>query len=65
MAEGFEGYQRLRAQGAKPDPRVLVTQSNKVGINPIINQRLLASTPGPAGPKSSLRGVIKGDEVLF
>ena len=68
MAEGFEGYQRLlqQAQGAlKPDPRVLVTQSNKVGINPIINQRLLAQHSDPVGPKSLLWGVIKGDEVLF
>ena len=50
MAEGIEGYQELlqQAQAAlKPDPRVLVTQSNKVGINPIINQRLLAAALKP------------------
>ena len=46
MAEGVKGYQALlqRTQaGLKPDPRVLVTQSNNIGINPIINQRLLAA----------------------
>ena len=59
MAEGFEGYQRLlqKAQGAlKPDPRVLVTQSNKVGINPIINQRLLAAALRPSRAKEFVTG---------
>jgi hypothetical protein len=59
MAEGFEGYQRLlkRAQGAlKPDPRVLVTHSNKVGINPIINQRLLAAALRPSRAKEFVTG---------
>lgn len=51
MAEGIEGYQKLlqEAQAAlRPDPRVLVTQSNKVGINPIINQRLLSAALRPS-----------------
>ena len=59
MAEGFEGYHRLlqQAQGAlKPDPRVLVTQSNKVGINPIINQRLLAAALRPSRAKEFVTG---------
>ena len=30
-----------------PNPRVLVTASNKVGINPIINQRILAAALRP------------------
>ena len=50
MEAGVSGYQALlqRAQAAlKPDPRVLVTQSNNVGINPIINQRLLAAALKP------------------
>ncbi len=50
MVQGVEGYQALldRARMAlKSDPRVLVTESNKVGINPIINQRLLAAALRP------------------
>ena len=50
MVQGVEGYQALldRARMAlKSDPRVLVTQSNKIGINPIINQRLLAAALRP------------------
>lgn len=50
MEEGINGYQTLlqRTQVAlKPDPRVLVTQSNNVGINPIINQRILAAALKP------------------
>jgi hypothetical protein len=31
------------ASQLEPDPRVLVTSSNQVGINPIINQRILAA----------------------
>lgn len=59
MAEGIEGYQKLlqQAQAAlKPDPRVLVTQSNKVGINPIINQRLLAAALRPSRAKEFVTG---------
>jgi hypothetical protein len=50
MEAGMSGYQTLlqRTQSAlKPDPRVLVTHSNNVGINPIINQRLLAAALRP------------------
>ena len=59
MAEGFEGYQRLLQQtqsALKPDPRVLVIQSNKVGINPIINQRLLAAALRPSRAKEFVTG---------
>jgi hypothetical protein len=35
------------ASQLEPDPRVLVTSSNKVGINPIINQRILAAALRP------------------
>ena len=59
MAGGFGGYEMLlkQAQGAlKPDPRVLVTQSNKVGINPIINQRLLAAALRPSRAKEFVTG---------
>ena len=59
MAEGIEGYQKLlqKAQAAlKPDPRVLVTQSNKVGINPIINQRLLAAALKPSRASEFVTG---------
>lgn len=38
--------QRTASQLA-PDPRVLVTASNKVGINPVINQRILAAALRP------------------
>jgi hypothetical protein len=59
MAEGIEGYQALlkKAQAAlKPDPRVLVTQSNKVGINPIINQRVLAAALKPQRAREFITG---------
>ena len=35
------------ASQLEPDPRVLVTSSNQVGINPIINQRILAAALRP------------------
>ena len=59
MAEGIEGYQRLLTQAPealKPDSRVLVTQSNKVGINPIIKQRLLAAALRPSRAKEFVTG---------
>jgi hypothetical protein len=59
MEDGVSGYQALlkRTQaGLRPDPRVLVTQSNKVGINPIINQRLLAAALKPQRSKEFVTG---------
>ena len=38
--------QRTR-RGLDPNPRVLVTASNSIGINPIINQRILAAALRP------------------
>jgi hypothetical protein len=48
--EGIAGYQGLlqRTRSAlKENPRVLVTQSNGVGINPIILQRILGAALQP------------------
>jgi hypothetical protein len=48
--EGIAGYQSLlqRTRSAlKENPRVLVTQSNGVGINPIILQRILGAALQP------------------
>ena len=43
----YEGLlQRTRAE-LDPNPRVLVTASNSIGINPIINQRILAAALRP------------------
>ena len=59
MAGGIEGYQALlhRTQaGLRPNPRVLVTQSNKVGINPIISQRLLAAALKPQRAQEFVTG---------
>jgi hypothetical protein len=48
--EGIAGYQGLlqRTRSAlKENPRALVTQSNSVGINPIILQRILGAALQP------------------
>ena len=48
--EGISGYQKLlaRARSAlKQGPRVLVTSSNNIGINPIIMQRILGAALQP------------------
>ena len=46
----FPQYRQLLERTAGqllPNPRVLITESNKVGINPIINQRILAAALRP------------------
>ena len=46
----FPNYRAVLERTAsqlEPDPRVLVTSSNQVGINPIINQRILAAALRP------------------
>lgn len=46
----FPKYRKLLERTAGqllPNPRVLITESNKVGINPIINQRILAAALRP------------------
>ena len=46
----FPEYRKVLERTASqllPNPRVLVTESNKVGINPIINQRILAAALRP------------------
>lgn len=58
-SEGIDGYRRLlqRARlGLKDNPRVLVTQSNKVGINPIIVQRILAAALQPGRAQEFVTG---------
>jgi hypothetical protein len=46
----FDRYRHILDRTAgqlAPQPRVLVTASNNVGINPIINQRILAAALRP------------------
>jgi len=43
----YRGVIERTAAQLAPDPRVLVTSSNQVGINPIINQRILAAALRP------------------
>ena len=48
--EAFDHYRSVLERTASqllPQPRVLVTASNSVGINPIINQRILAAALRP------------------
>ncbi len=47
---GYSHYEALlqrTRRGLDPNPRVLVTASNSIGINPIINQRILAAALRP------------------
>ena len=47
---GLKGYQALlkrTSSALKNNPRALITQSNKIGINPIVNQRLLSAALKP------------------
>lgn len=43
----YRGVLERTASQLEPDPRALVTSSNQVGINPIINQRILAAALRP------------------
>ena len=43
----YQGLIDALRQGLDPNPRALVTASNEVGVNPIINQRLLAPALAP------------------
>ena len=59
MEDGVNGYQALlkRTQaGLRPDPRVLVTQSNSVGINRV---HTCSSTPYN---RVRMRGAIERDD---